>query len=176
MRAPACAAAQAAALLVVLVVLSVAPARAALAPWRDTPSLDTWRKRAIYQVSRLHGQGSGRVTPVAAPVQSVPRLQELLVYHPPPDAAARYSLQVVTDRFASPELPPLERRYNARCPDLGNYCGGTFRGLTDRLEYIRGLNLDAVWPSPVAVQAFGGYHGCVCGTQLSLLVMLASKL
>lgn len=75
MRAPWRAAAQAAALLVVLVVLSVAPARAALAPWRDTPSLDTWRKRAIYQASGVHGQGGGRVTPVAAPMHSVPRLQ-----------------------------------------------------------------------------------------------------
>ncbi len=66
---------------------------------------------------------------------------------------------MVTDRFASPEQAPLEQRYSARCAVLNNYCGGTFRGLRDRLDYIRGLNLDAVWPSPVGFQAYGGYHG-----------------
>ena len=71
----------------------------------------------------------------------------------------RSAAQVVTDRFASPEQAPLEQRYSARCAVLNNYCGGTFRGLRDRLDYIRGLNLDAVWPSPVGFQAHGGYHG-----------------
>jgi len=35
------------------------------------------------------------------------------------------------------------------CGDLGNYCGGTFRGLQSKLDYIQGLGFDAIWITPV---------------------------
>ncbi|PRW60649.1 alpha-amylase [Chlorella sorokiniana] len=40
-----------------------------------------------------------------------------------------------------------------------SYCGGTFKGLVDQLDYIKGLGMDAIWLSPVSVQSYGGYHG-----------------
>jgi alpha-amylase len=35
------------------------------------------------------------------------------------------------------------------CGDLGNYCGGTFKGLESKLDYIQGLGFDAIWITPV---------------------------
>lgn len=35
------------------------------------------------------------------------------------------------------------------CSDLGNYCGGTFKGLESKLDYIKGLGFDALWITPV---------------------------
>jgi alpha-amylase len=35
------------------------------------------------------------------------------------------------------------------CSNLGNYCGGTFKGLESKLDYIMGLGFDAVWITPV---------------------------
>lgn len=35
------------------------------------------------------------------------------------------------------------------CGNLGNYCGGTFRGLESKLDYIQGMGFDAIWITPV---------------------------
>jgi alpha-amylase len=35
------------------------------------------------------------------------------------------------------------------CRDLGLYCGGTFKGLQSKLDYIRGMGFDAIWITPV---------------------------
>lgn len=62
------------------------------------------------------------------------------------------------------------------CSDLGNYCGGTFKGLESKLDYIKGLGFDAIWMTPVVTSeqspscilqywltlptdSAGGYHG-----------------
>ncbi|QPG93556.1 hypothetical protein C2857_000729 [Epichloe festucae Fl1] len=45
------------------------------------------------------------------------------------------------------------------CQDLGNYCGGTFRGLQGKLDYIKNLGFDAIWITPVVANADRGYHG-----------------
>ncbi|KAL6704063.1 hypothetical protein ACN47E_008827 [Coniothyrium glycines] len=45
------------------------------------------------------------------------------------------------------------------CSNLGNYCGGTFKGLESRLAYIQGLGFDAIWITPVIANSAGGYHG-----------------
>jgi alpha-amylase len=60
--------------------------------------------------------------------------------------------QVLTDRFANP-------RSSAGCDDLGDYCGGTWAGLTAKLDYIQTLGFDAVWISPVVENTPRGYHG-----------------
>ncbi|OQO11107.1 hypothetical protein B0A48_05362 [Cryoendolithus antarcticus] len=56
--------------------------------------------------------------------------------------------QVVTDRFAHASNSPL--------PDchvtLGFYCGGTWRGIQDKLDYIQGMGFDAIWISPIVAQ------------------------
>eukprot|EP00122_Pirum_gemmata_P005334 Pgem_evm1s4855 len=60
--------------------------------------------------------------------------------------------QVLTDRFAK------EGDQN-QCNNLGNYCGGTYKGLISKLDYIQGMGFDALWISPVIENTDGGYHG-----------------
>lgn len=79
----------------------------------------------------------------------------------------------LTDRIA--------RSYNdgggGSCSNLGNYCGGTFKGLESKLDYIKGMGFDAIWITPVVqskcllpfpstndltkifTDSPGGYHG-----------------
>ncbi|GIZ42981.1 hypothetical protein CKM354_000622700 [Cercospora kikuchii] len=69
--------------------------------------------------------------------------------------------QVFTDRFAR-----TDGSTTASC-DTGaaDYCGGTWAGLINRLDYIQDLGFDAVWISPVTHQVEGqsidgsAYHG-----------------
>ena len=37
--------------------------------------------------------------------------------------------------------------------------GGDLQGVTDELDYIKGLGMTAIWITPVALQVTGGYHG-----------------
>lgn len=56
--------------------------------------------------------------------------------------------QVVTDRFAR-----SDNSTSASCnAGLGEYCGGSFRGIINKLDYIQDLGFDAVWISPVQSQ------------------------
>jgi alpha-amylase len=43
--------------------------------------------------------------------------------------------------------------------DLSNYCGGTFKGIQNNLDYIQTLGFDAIWISPIVKNTPGGYHG-----------------
>ncbi|KAF9645246.1 alpha-amylase [Thelephora ganbajun] len=68
--------------------------------------------------------------------------------------------QVLTDRFA------LEGGGTARCvTDDRKYCGGTYRGIIDKLDYIQNLGFDAIWISPIVANVGGfttygeAYHG-----------------
>ncbi|THZ25610.1 putative alpha-amylase [Aureobasidium pullulans] len=67
--------------------------------------------------------------------------------------------QVMTDRFAR-----TDGSTTASC-DLGDYCGGTWTGLINELDYIQNMGFTAVWISPVvknldALTADGSsYHG-----------------
>lgn len=42
---------------------------------------------------------------------------------------------------------------------MSNYCGGTFNGLANGLDYIKGMGFDAIWISPVIDNLEPGYHG-----------------
>jgi len=61
--------------------------------------------------------------------------------------------QVLTDRFARTDGS------TSACTSLSNYCGGTFKGLQNKLDYIAGMGFDAIWISPVVDNSAGGYHG-----------------
>jgi glycosidase len=37
---------------------------------------------------------------------------------------------------------------------LGNYCGGTWKGMESRLDYISGLGFDAIWITPIVTSKF----------------------
>ena len=62
--------------------------------------------------------------------------------------------QVLTDRFARSHGQSIQV-----CTDLHQYCGGTFKGLEQNLDYIQNMGFDAIWISPVAQNSAGGYHG-----------------
>lgn len=56
--------------------------------------------------------------------------------------------QVLTDRFAR-----SDGSTTAHCGVIdGTYCNGTWKGLLNKLDYIQGMNFDAVWISPVVTQ------------------------
>ncbi|KAI1506243.1 glycoside hydrolase superfamily [Biscogniauxia marginata] len=61
----------------------------------------------------------------------------------------------VTDRIAR----SADDTGGNACGDLSNYCGGTFKGLESKLDYISGLGFDAIWITPVVTNSDGGYHG-----------------
>jgi alpha-amylase len=64
------------------------------------------------------------------------------------DAAAWKSRNIyfaLTDRIAR----SIDDEGGSRCGDLGNYCGGTFKGLQGKLDYIKGMGFDAIWITPV---------------------------
>ncbi|WWC67129.1 uncharacterized protein I206_101036 [Kwoniella pini CBS 10737] len=69
---------------------------------------------------------------------------------------SRSIYQLITDRFAG----------GGQC-ELGSrsYCGGTWRSVIDKLDYIQGMGFDAVWISPTALGIEGqtkygeNYHG-----------------
>jgi len=52
---------------------------------------------------------------------------------------------VLTDRVARSSSDTG----GASCSNLGNYCGGTFKGLESKIDYIKGLGFDAIWITPV---------------------------
>ncbi|KAJ4388641.1 hypothetical protein N0V93_006100 [Gnomoniopsis smithogilvyi] len=67
---------------------------------------------------------------------------------------------VMTDRFAKSSWDIL----SAPC-SLRSYCGGTWQGLIEHLDYIQGMGFTAVWISPVVKNTKAGtaegdpYHG-----------------
>lgn len=61
--------------------------------------------------------------------------------------------QVLTDRFDT--VPTTTEP----CNDLTNYCGGTFKGIYNRLDYLKDLGVDAILISPVITNVDKGYHG-----------------
>lgn len=56
--------------------------------------------------------------------------------------------QILTDRFAR-----SDGSTTAECNAVtGKYCGGSWKGIVDKLDYIQGMNFDAIWISPVVAQ------------------------
>lgn len=67
--------------------------------------------------------------------------------------------QLLTDRFA---------RTNGSqdaCSDLGDYCGGSWQGIINNLDYIQDMGFTAIWISPIVANIPGityegaAYHG-----------------
>lgn len=71
----------------------------------------------------------------------------------PKEWKQRTIYQLLTDRFARPDGD------QSPCDNLQGYCGGTFRGIEQHLDYITGMGFDAIWISPIVVNTPGGYHG-----------------
>ena len=64
---------------------------------------------------------------------------------------SRSIYQILTDRFA-------RTKDTGNC-DLGQYCGGNFKGIIEHLDYIKGMGFDAIWVSPIIENTEGSYHG-----------------
>ena len=45
------------------------------------------------------------------------------------------------------------------CGDLRKYCGGTFKGIEKKLDYIKGMGFSAIWISPIPENMGDDYHG-----------------
>ncbi len=82
--------------------------------------------------------------------------------------ASHEIVQLITDRFATVN--------DAAVPcDAGQrkYCGGSWKGITNHLDYIQGMGFDAVWISPVSANFEGNssqgeaFHGYVHRSSLS---------
>ena len=76
--------------------------------------------------------------------------------------AGRSIYFVVTDRFAK---SADHQDDDAPCSGR-EWCGGTLRGVTRKLDYIRGMGFDAIWITPIVKQVewrdkYNGtaYHG-----------------
>ncbi len=69
------------------------------------------------------------------------------------DWKSRTIYQVLTDRFARTNGD------RTPCKDLRSFCGGTWQGIVNNLDYIKGMGFDAIWISPVVANFPGGYHG-----------------
>ncbi|PRP81159.1 hypothetical protein PROFUN_01993 [Planoprotostelium fungivorum] len=66
---------------------------------------------------------------------------------------SRSIYQVLTDRFAK------STSGTARCLDLNDYCGGSYKALTKKLDYIKDMGFNAIWISPIPHNFPKGYHG-----------------
>lgn len=65
---------------------------------------------------------------------------------------SRVIYQLLTDRFA--------RTNGDTSPcDLKSYCGGTFKGIINNLDYITGMGFNAIWISPIVENTDNSYHG-----------------
>ena len=70
------------------------------------------------------------------------------------DWRSRSIYQLLTDRFAT-----SDGNFSGNCSDLSGYCGGTFKGITNKLSYIEDLGFDTIWISPIVSNTENGYHG-----------------
>lgn len=61
--------------------------------------------------------------------------------------------QVITDRFWRTDGSTEE------CKDIRKYCGGSWKGLTEKLDYISKMGFDAIWISPIQKNLPDSYHG-----------------
>ncbi|OSC98372.1 glycoside hydrolase family 13 protein [Trametes coccinea BRFM310] len=68
--------------------------------------------------------------------------------------------QLVTDRFATPDGSSPSCDTSQR-----QYCGGTWKGVVNKLDYIQNMGFDAIWISPIVANVEGNtsygeaYHG-----------------
>ncbi|KAF2119657.1 Dioscin-alpha-L-rhamnosidase precursor [Lophiotrema nucula] len=71
------------------------------------------------------------------------------------DWRSRSIYQVFTDRFAR-----TDGSTSYPCnPATNIYCGGTWKGIESKLDYIKNMGFTAIWISPVTAQVDEAYHG-----------------
>jgi glycosidase len=89
------------------------------------------------------------------------------VFPSPPDWRDVFIYQLMIDRFDNDKPPgplydPKTARHGHDPKQEGVFLGGKIRGITRRLDYLRGLGVTALWVSPPFKQrqdSPGDYHG-----------------
>ena len=74
-------------------------------------------------------------------------------HHTKEEWKSRSIYQLLTDRFAQDN-----KDLKIEC-NLSNYCGGTFNGILQHIDYIKGMGFDAIWISPILKNKEGSFHG-----------------
>jgi glycosidase len=67
--------------------------------------------------------------------------------------------QVITDRFSDGDPSNNNADGNFRPSGATSVHGGDFKGLEEKLDYIRALGATAIWISPIVVNGHGQFHG-----------------
>ena len=69
--------------------------------------------------------------------------------------------QIITDRFfdGDPSNNNVEGTYNPAGSSGTSVHGGDFRGIEQKLDYIKALGATAIWISPIVLNANGEFHG-----------------
>jgi len=81
---------------------------------------------------------------------------------PDPDLWQRQSIyQVITDRFfdGDPSNNNADGNYDPAGHRGTSVHGGDFKGLEQKLDYIKALGATAIWISPIVLNARGEFHG-----------------
>ena len=71
----------------------------------------------------------------------------------PEEWSSRTIYQLLTDRF-SPTVDTTQQ-----CSNWHTYCGGTYQGIINHLDYIQNMGFDAIWISPIPKNFPTDYHG-----------------
>src|SRR6266436_7402417 len=69
--------------------------------------------------------------------------------------------QIITDRFfdGNPSNNNAEGTYNPSGSSGTSVHGGDFKGIEQKLDYIKSLGATAIWISPIVLNANGEFHG-----------------
>lgn len=105
--------------------------------------------------------------PSPAAPGSRPSAGNPVLHVPSPDWRDQVIYFVMTDRFDDGDPGNNDQRSGEYDPtSTAHYSGGDLRGLTRRLDYIRGLGATTVWITPPVANQwwnqrvdYGGYHG-----------------
>ena len=102
--------------------------------------------KALRETSRKTVLVDGRAVEVVHPFPSPPDWRDVWFY------------QIMVDRFNNPDRPPAGpwNGHNAE-----RFQGGTFEGIRQKLDYLQGMGVRALWLSPVQknCQYRNTYHG-----------------
>jgi glycosidase len=124
-------------------------------------------KKLIVLLAAGVGACSSSEVPPPAPPPPPPPPDNRLLDVPSPDWRDQVIYFVFTDRFANGD-PNNDDQGQGEfdASDFRRYSGGDLQGVIDRLDYIQGMGVTAVWITPpVANQwwdpraQFGGFHG-----------------
>src|SRR2546423_1376048 len=74
---------------------------------------------------------------------------------------AQSNYQIITDRFFDGDASNnnADGNYNPSGHTGTSVHGGDFKGIEQKLDYIKALGATAIWISPIVVNANGEFHG-----------------